>query len=76
MELSHYDDATVTWSLQDQSQLLILIILMIRWSEPNPNKKMLIILREAIVQKIPFFYEILSQTGRGGQSDFISLIQK
>ena len=32
--------------------------------------------REAILQKIPFFYEILSQTGRGGQSDFISLIQK
>ena len=33
-------------------------------------------LREAILQKIPFFYEILSQTGRGGQPDFISLIQK
>ena len=33
-------------------------------------------LREAIVQKIPEFYEIISQTGRGGQSDFISLIQK
>ena len=32
--------------------------------------------REAIVQKIPEFYEIISQTGRGGQSDFISLIQK
>ena len=35
-----------------------------------------IILREAIVQKIPEFYEIISQTGRGGQSNFISLIQK
>ena len=33
-------------------------------------------IREAIVQKIPEFYEIISQTGRGGQSDFISLIQK
>ena len=33
-------------------------------------------LREAIVQKILEFYEIISQTGRGGQSDFISLIQK
>ena len=32
--------------------------------------------REAIVQKIPEFNEIISQTGRGGQSDFISLIQK
>ena len=32
--------------------------------------------REAIVQKIPEFYEIISQTGRGGQSDFIPLIQK
>ena len=31
---------------------------------------------EAIVKKIPEFYEIISQTGRGGQSDFISLIQK
>ena len=36
----------------------------------------LIIIREAIVQKIPFFYEILSQTGGRGQPDFISLIQK
>ena len=34
------------------------------------------VIREAILQKIPFFYEILSQTGRGGQPDFISLIQK
>ena len=34
-------------------------------------------LREAILQKIPFFYEILSQTGGGvGLPDFISLIQK
>ena len=33
-------------------------------------------LREAILQKIPFFYEILSQTGGAGQPDFISLIQK
>jgi len=33
-------------------------------------------IREAIVQKIPFFYEILSQTGGAGQPDFISLIQK
>ena len=31
--------------------------------------------REAIVQKITEFYEIISQTG-GGLSDFISLIQK
>ena len=38
--------------------------------------KRLTVLREAILQKIPFFYEILSQTGRGGQPDFISLIQK
>ena len=36
----------------------------------------LTLLREAILQKIPEFYEIISQTGRGGQSDFISLIQK
>ena len=34
------------------------------------------VLREAIVQKIPEFYEIFSQTGGGGQPDFISLIQK
>ena len=32
--------------------------------------------REAIVQKILEFYERISQTGRGGQSDFISFIQK
>ena len=38
--------------------------------------KHLLNVREAIVQKIPEFYEIISQTGRGGQSDFISLIQK
>ena len=37
---------------------------------------MLMMLREAIIQKIPKFYEIISQTGRGVQSDFISLIQK
>ena len=36
----------------------------------------LVPVREAIVQKIPEFYEIISQTGQGGQSDFISLIQK
>ena len=36
----------------------------------------LIAAREAIVKKNPEFYEIISQTGRGGQSDFISLIQK
>ena len=40
----------------------------------KPN--MLTIIREAILQKIPEFYEIISQTGRGGQSNFISLIQK
>ena len=34
------------------------------------------VLREAIVPKIPEFYEIFSQTGGGvGQPDFISLIQ-
>ena len=33
-------------------------------------------LREAIFQKITEFYEIISQTGGGDQSDFISLIQK
>ena len=27
-------------------------------------------------QKLAVFYEIISQTGRGGQPDFISLIQK
>ena len=32
-------------------------------------------LREAILKKIPEFYEFFSQKG-GGQSDFISLIQK
>ena len=42
-----------------------------------PQKKFPIaIFREAIVQKIPEFYEMISQTGQGGQSDFISLIQK
>ena len=34
------------------------------------------ILREAILQKIPEFYEIILQAGGGGQPDFISLIQK
>ena len=38
--------------------------------------EIIIMIREAIVKKIPEFYEIISQTGRGGQSDFISLIQK
>ena len=35
----------------------------------------IIMLREAIVQKIPEFYDLFSQSG-GGQPDFISLIQK
>ena len=37
---------------------------------------LVILLREAILQRIPEFYEIFLQTGGWGQPDFISLIQK
>jgi len=46
------------------------------WKMLDENFWNICVLREAIIQKIPEFYEIISQTGRGGQSDFISLIQK
>ena len=42
-------------------------------SEQNKVKQ---VFREAILQKIPEFYEIFSQTGGVGLSDFIYLIQK
>ena len=40
------------------------------------NNKLKWILREAILQKIPEFYEFFFTNGGGGQPDFISLIQK
>ena len=34
------------------------------------NERLYLVVREAIVQKIPEFYEIISQTGRGGSIGF------